>query len=177
MKKEITAIVPIFVCFSQDRDRRHLTNFHYLRRKKKTNSKEKSLKQPETVAKTTLRGGGRGRSRNVVENCSPQADGSSDDPKTSLRQSIRTRKRKSVFGEDEDTMLGSQPKFLDFSNYIEIVLPHSALEIYIYTVKSECHLTFSLALLLYTLMKAIFNFSSSNFLFTCKLYVHLQECL
>lgn len=161
VKTEIDAIWPIFIIYV----------------KKKTNSKEKSLKQPETVAKTTLRGGGRGRSRNVVENCSPQADGSSDDPKTSLRQSIRTRKRKSVFGEDEDTMLGSQPKFLDFSNYIEIVLPHSALEIYIYTVKSECHLTFSLALLLYTLMKAIFNFSSSNFLFTCKLYVHLQECL
>jgi hypothetical protein len=153
-----------------------LTNFHYLLRKERRIARKNPLNNRKLLLKTTLGGGGRGRSQNVVENCSPKADGPSDDPTTSLRQSIQTRKRKATFGEDKDSMLGSQPKFLDFSNYVEIVLPRSALEIYIYTVKSECLLTFSFALL-YSLMKAISNFSSSNFLFTCKLYVHLQECL
>jgi hypothetical protein len=75
-----------------------------------SSNKGKALKQQKTVAKISLRGGARANSSRNVENCSPKAGGSSDGHTTSLRQSSRSRKRKAVFGEDEDTIIGSKPK-------------------------------------------------------------------
>ena len=80
-----------------------------------SSNKGKALKQQKTVAKITLRGARapRANSSRNVENLSPKAGGSSDGHTTSLRQSSRPRKRKAVFGEDEDsqdTMIGSKPK-------------------------------------------------------------------
>ncbi|XP_046438478.1 uncharacterized protein LOC124190009 [Daphnia pulex] len=76
-----------------------------------SSNKGKALKQQKTVAKITVRGGARANSsQNRVENSSPKAGGSSDGHTTSLRQSSRPRKRKAVFGEDNDTIIASKPK-------------------------------------------------------------------